>query len=419
MSNRRGVVRNMLVVAGIACGWALAPLPEAQAQQTVRIRASSPMGGAGAAQISRRSMERYGELLGLTAEQRESAMAVHEGYAATYDQARKAQREAMEELRRTADDSGDQSVFMEKMPGIQKSFRETTQKAEQSLMGDMKSLLTPQQEARWAAVERMRRRETTLRGGAMSGEAMDLVDVVYGLKLTGEPAAAVGTALDEYELEMDRLLLAKEAKAKDAPQWEPGKPIDIEAMQKGMEEARESGKKIVDLNTRTAEKVKAMLPDDVKDKFAEDVKRRSFPRVYRPSRVTRGLEAAMGMSDLDGTQRDSLKELKDSYERDAAAINARWADAIRESEQKGDEGGMAGVGGGQVFMAMGDEPQALKDARTARRELDERASDRLKSILKPEQRERLPKAPPPGAEEDGEGGGAMMIMSTEVRGEPR
>jgi hypothetical protein len=77
-----------------------------------------------------------------------------------------------------------------------------------------------------------------------------------------------------------------------------------------------------------------------------------------------------------------------------------------------------------MMLSMGDEPEALKAARTARRELDDRANERLKSILRTDQAERLPKAPPPGEggeEWHGEGGDAqiMMITTEEVRGGPR
>jgi Spy/CpxP family protein refolding chaperone len=413
---RAGLAAGLVVVAGLA-----ATEGSALGQQVMTVRASSPVGGGGG-QVTKRHLDRFIEALALNAEQRESAVAIHDAYAATVEQARKAQRDAMEEIRRAAEDSDDHGVFMERMPKVQRAYRESTEQAEKSLMSDLRSLLAPEQEERWPGVERMRRRQSHLRGG-LSGEAVDLVELVYGLKLPGEAASLVSPVLDEYAIELDRYLVEREAQAREAPQFGPGRmEFDGEKMQKEVERAREASQRVVDLNNRTADKVKAMLPEDLRDRFAAEYRRRSFPRVYRPGRVSTGVEAALAMSDLDESQREALRDLRASYERDLSAANARWAEAIRASEASGQQGGLALAGGGRMMMSFGDEPEDLKEARTARRDLDERTSERLKSILRPEQRERLPKAPPPGRDdamgEDGEGGDHMMMIVNEVREGP-
>lgn len=385
---------------------------QASAQQTMSVRATSPMGGRGGGQVTKRSMERYADLLGLDQTQRETALAIHEGYTATCEQARKSQRDAMDELRRSAEDTGDHGVFMEKMPAIQKKSRETTQAAEKSLFSDLKSLLTSEQEANWTRVERMRRRETGLRGG-LSGESLDIADVVHTMKLPAEPAQLVAPMVEDYESAMDSHLKAKESAQAEAPAFEPGKPMDVEAMQKQMESSRQMGEKIVQLNATTAEKIKATLPDELQQKFADEVKRRSFPSVYKESRVAKDLDAALAMSDLDESQRERLKEIKAAYARDLGPVNNRWADAIRESEQSGQEGGMALGGGGFISMRMGEEPEGLREARKARREMDEKTRERLKGVLRPEQQEKLPKASPGGDEEMGDGEPRMMFVVEE------
>ncbi|MFZ2874099.1 MAG: hypothetical protein WAZ94_06415 [Phycisphaerales bacterium] len=401
MKNCHGV-RTGLGLASMVLA-VIAGAPEAaSAQQTMSVRATSPMGGRGGGQVTKRSMERYADLLGLDQTQRETAMAIHEGYSATCEQARKSQRDAMDELRRSAEDTGDHGVFMEKMPAIQKKSRETTRAAEKSLFSDLKSLLTSEQEAGWTRVERMRRRETGLRGG-LSGESLDIADVVHTMKLPAEPAQLVAPMVEDYELAMDSHLRAKEAAQSEAPAFEPGKPMDVEVMQKQMESSRQMGAKIVQLNATTAEKIKAALPEDLQQTFADEVRRRSFPSVYRESRVAKDLDAALAMSDLDESQRERLKEIKAAYSRELGPVNNRWADAIRESEQSGQEGGMALGGGGFISMRMGEEPEGLREARKARREMDEKARERLKSVLKPEQQEKLSKAAPGGDGEMGDG----------------
>ncbi|MCE7973601.1 MAG: hypothetical protein DYG92_04640 [Leptolyngbya sp. PLA1] len=411
MKNSHGVRIGVGLTAMVLMVLAGAP-ERAAAQQTMSVRATSPLGGRGGGQVTRRSMERYADILGLDQTQRETAMAIFEGYSATCDQARKAQRDAMEELRRSAEDTGDHGVFMEKMPAIQKKSREATQGAEKSLFADLRSLLTSEQEARWARVERMRRRETGLRGG-LSGESLDLADVVHTMKLPAEPAQLVAPMIEDYESAMDVHLRAKEAAQSEAPAFEPGKPMDVEAMQKQMEASRQMGEKIVQLNATAAEKIKAALPEDLQQKFADEVRRRSFPTVYRESRVAKDLDAALGLGDLDESQRERLKEIKAAYAREIGPLNDRWADAIREAERSGQEGGMALGGGGFISMRMGEEPEALREARKARREMDEKARERLKSVLRPEQQEKLPKASPGGDEEMGDGEPKMMFVVEE------
>lgn len=418
-------MRRMMMAVVIGAGLiAVGGLPAtASAQNEIRIsaRSAGPAGGGAGGQVTKRSVERYAEILGLTAEQKEAVLAVHEGYSASFEQARKARRTGMEDLRRSAEDTGDHSVFMEKMPAIERDYREATTNLEKNFFSDLRSVLTEAQEAKWQTVERLRRRETSLRGGALSGESVDLIDLVGTLKAPSDVASNLAPALDEYEMEMDRRLIAREASRKDMPQFGAGSAqLDLEAMQAAMEASRKEGERIVELNERTAAKIQAMLPEDLAKAFASEYRKRSFPRVYRTSRVSRDVEAALKFGDLDGSQREALEALRASYERDAGAANSKWADAVRESERSGQQGGVFGGPGGPMMVTMGDEPEPLQQARKARREIDDRAGETLKSILRPEQRERLPKAPPEGdAGEGGGEGGQMMFMLREDRAETK
>jgi hypothetical protein len=122
--------------------------------------------------------------------------------------------------------------------------------------------------------------------------------------------------------------------------------------------------------------------------FRDRVQAASFPRVYRKGRTIRELDAAAAMTDLDDAQRSQLAELRASYERDAAPLNAAWAKAIEESEAEGQSGGAGGV----VMLSFGNEPESLREARKARRDLDEQVSKRLRTMLSAAQKDRLPKA---------------------------
>jgi len=363
----------------------------AQAQIKIAMT-GTPFGGSADGQIAKRSVERYADLLDFSAEQKDSALTIHEGYAAAYEQAQKARRTAMSELRRSAEDTGDHTVFMEKMPAIEKDFRDKSSKLNKGFLDDLRGLVSPSQDANWVKVERMRRRETGLRAGGVSGEAVDLIDVVSGLKLPSDAMTPLSPTLDEYESELDHQLQAKAKAAAEAPTFEPGKGFDAEKMQARMKESREAGLKVKEVNERSARKIEPLLPEDKRDAFRSALKERSFPQVYRPSRAVKDMDAALKLDDLTPAQRASIQDIKASYRRDAGSLNDTWAAAITASEGEGQSGTVFGSDGSHFMMNMGDEPQSLVDARKARRELDEKTNDKVKGVLNQDQQAKLAKA---------------------------
>ncbi len=385
---------NARLVSLSAClclGTLIAGSP-AQAQQ-VRVMTSTVEGGDGpSARIGKRNIEEYARLVSLTETQAEAAQMLFEGYDAAYRDASKEFQTALSEMRRSVEETQDHTVFMERMPKARAAFAKKTADLENSLFSDIQSLLTPDQQAHWPRVERQRRRETVLRNGTVSGETINLLELVRALKLDDEASAPVDPALDEYELDLDRALLAKQKDMESAAGFEAGRAFDIEAMQARAAAARETGIRLKDLNARHARRIEALLPEARRAEFAAAVRRAGFPRVYRPSRVLATMDAAKGFSDLTPEQRESIEQVRRTYERDLAAANDRWASAIEESERNGQSGGIALSGGAMMQFRLGaEEDGPLADARTARRELDERAREKIASILTPEQRERLPK----------------------------
>lgn len=397
----------VVVMAGLGLAGVVMP---AAAQQVMTVRSTMGMGGdGGAGVVSKRSFERYAAILGLTADQKAAAEAIHEGYASAFEDARKARREAMQAIRRAAEDADDPTIFGERMPAVEKTWTEESRRLDRAFFEDLRALAPEGAEGPWGAVERMRRREVELPRGSLSGESVDLIEVVEGLKLPTDAAAAVTPALEEYELDLDRVLAERQRMVSGAPGFEPGKPLDIEAMQKSMNQAREAGAKVREVNERHARKLEGLIPEDRREAFAAEVRKRSFPRVYRASRPSRDLEAALKLADLDGTQREQLQSIQESYERDLGAANEAWARAIRESEADEQHGNMVTPSGAQLRMRFGDEPEPLAAARKARRDLDEKTGARLRQVLSPSQVEKLPKDQPEGERMEVTGG-AMMII---------
>jgi hypothetical protein len=363
-----------------------------RADAQVAISMSRSIGGpTNTGMVSRRSVDRYTKALGFDDAQREAANLIHDGYASAFSERRRVMQEAMQAVSRAAEDTDDHTLFMQRVPGINKEFTDSTAKLEREFFADLRALIADgAQEERWPKVERMRRRETGLSFTQVSGEGVDLIALVDDMRLDSAIATQVGDALESYERELDRLLIAKAERQAQEPTFEIGKPIDLEAMQRAMTESRESGLRIRDLNFSSARRVETLLPDNERAKFASEFKKHCHPRIYRVPHVLRELDESLKMSDLDAQQREQIASLKESYSQRLASVNDAWAASIEASEKEGKSGGAVGGGGNRLVLNMQDDPEDLVRARTARRELDEQTAERLRAVLNAAQRDRLP-----------------------------
>jgi Spy/CpxP family protein refolding chaperone len=395
MSIRSLILRAGLAPCILAAGLVSFTASHADAQQRVVTRSfiGSPGGGGGGNQIGTRSVEKYAKLLELNDDQRETVKSLHEGYQATYRGASQELQKELEEIREAFEDTQDGSVFTDRMPAAQKKFRDASTKAETEFFNDFKLVLSDEQTANWDKIERARRRETTLRGGMLSGEAVDLLDVVDGLKLVPTPETVV-EATRQYELDLDRALIAKKSMIDKQGEFNlAGGPIDLDALRKRSEETKEVGTRIKQINQDHARRIEQVLPEEARADFNKAVKRQFFPQVYKTSQVTRAMDAAIKFDDLESSQRESIKAIKESYDRDVAGLNDAWAAEIEKDEM--DPGNMSFGDGSTSFRIStggGEEDQSpLAKARKARRELDQSVRERLNSSLSPAQREKLPK----------------------------
>ena len=396
----------VVALAGLA---GLAPAP-ALAQQMVFTSSQRLGGPEGSGQIARTSLDKYGQLLALDDTQKEMAKTLYEGYAGSYQAASKERREQMGSLMRSMEETGDRSVFQEKMPEVVKAYRDKTTALEKGFMGDLKSLLSEEQAGQWPRVERMRRREVGLaRFGGMSGESVDLVDIAQSLSLQAD---GLPDTLGQYEVELDRAiqerLEANEKFAEASPAG--GGNIDMTALQDMMAKSKEYGQKIRDINQSFARRVETQLAEPDRPTFTAEVRRRSFPQVYREPYTLKMYKAASGFTDLSSDQKDQIAADLERYQRELDNANSAWADAIAESEKDAASGAVTMGTGAVLNMRMGEEPRALADARKARRELDEKFRDRLKDRLSKEQQDRLPKAEEEGQRHMVEGAAQFITI---------
>jgi len=399
-----------LVYAGTLAGFAGTLGATSTAAAQMRMSGSRGMGGA---EISKSSVEQYAKVLRLDAAQREAALMLQETYSEATRRATDEMQQSMKSVREEASD-GDFTEFGEKMPKIMDTMGKKRSAAQEAFLKDLREILTPAQVEAWPALERLRRRQSQLSFGMVSGSSVDLTTVVDSLKLPEAESRKLAGAMEQYEFDMDRLLQERErddAAKKEKFDFNPAN-FDMEKMRAGMDEARAQALKVRDLNKKYERQIASLLPDDARAKFASEVRARSFRKIYSEPHVAKMLDAALGFDDLDPTQKKQIVEMRAQYQKELDDANAKWAATLEQAESEGKAGGMP-------FMGGGGESDELKSARQARRDLDKKFSERVRTALNDKQRERLPKKESGdrmvhfGEGGDGEGGG-VFIQAVEI-----
>jgi hypothetical protein len=353
------------------------------------------MGAAQGEMVTKRGVESYVKILGLDKDQREVALTLLEGVHTEYEAAQKKMEDGFKTVQDKVADTGDFSLYRTEMPKIGKEFGDKSKALEKSFFDDLKASCNDAQLAKWPKLERFHRRETGLRFAFVSGAAIDLIQLTERTRAT--PAAALEPLLDQYELDMDKNLVAlkkMEQEAQDEMTKGDANPFDMGRVENMLKRFYDVSKEMRELNRDYARKLSQLMDDASKARFDEEFKKRSFPRVYRQAHVVKMMEAALGFPDLDKNQKEQISSLKSTYTHDIVGMNEKWAKAVEAREDKA--GGTILAMMKSMQMMQGGESDLNKDvneARTARKELDAKTKDRLTALLTEDQRAKLPEAP--------------------------
>jgi Spy/CpxP family protein refolding chaperone len=343
--------------------------------------------------LQARDLERAGELLGMTEDQRAAAETLVEGYEqrirAMRDEERAQREEAMEAIR---DGVGDRSSIaaMREQTGRQ---REKQAELETQLLADMKALLKPEQAEKRPAVESRLRRDQKLRRGLMSGERLNVREIVQEMKLEGDAAADVEAVLQQYDLEIDRPLAARD-NLLDQPMPEfrgVQDPDAMEALRERMAQRRDASVKVRDVNKRFASQVEGVLPEALREPFKREVRQGTYPEIFRPTSGMQGIAKAMRMPDITPEQVEQLTSIEEGYKSKLATWQAKAVKAWDEMETQ--------MTPERMGAGMRDVMRPLGDLRSERRELDRATLESLKKVLTEDQAKELPEL------ERDEGGG--------------
>ncbi len=267
---------------------------------------------------------------------------------------------------------------------------------------DYKLGLTPEQLERWPEIERMRRRDRELAPGTFPGEDIDLIALCEEMELAFDPErvseggeAALAEVLGRYEIEVDRLLLARIAVEAENPMYEArgegrfGFAIDVEAMEKWSGEHREAASRLQKAQQKYVRLVSDLLDAQSRAALSERVMKLSYPRVFAPSMVETQVETIQGLEDLTDEQRAEIERLQGEYAKARERADQVWMAAIDKDLEQGG-GSMSAPGSVQIFIAGMSEESELGNAIASRRELDRQWVEKIRGVLGPEQLERVP-----------------------------
>ncbi len=350
-------------------------------------------GGMQGPSVNREQLEDYADILGMDADQREIAAMMLEEYIDGVQTATDKMREAAQEARQEFEETRDRSAFGE-LREIGEATQERLQTLEAQFMGDLQTMLTPEQAQAWPKVEMAHRRATSLPRGMMSGERVDLFEIVDTLELEGEPATEAKSVLTEYELALDRALIARNDMVEKG--LELFRSQDFEALQGHFEKARDASMKVRDTHRTYARQLEAVVPEEKRPALQSAVRRASFPSVYRPNRADRALAAAQSMEDLSDDQRSQVEAITQSTNRRMDEVNRKLAETIEGNEANMSLRDM--MRGGR----RGNE-DGTRELFQEKRDVIDKTIEQLKVVLNAEQVAKLEAAV--GADDEGDGPG--------------
>ncbi len=400
MNIRAGIITRLstlvpsrhILGAGLAAIALSFAAPRAEAQMGLGMMGGE-MGDLVKPTTNARLLKQYAEMLGLSADQKRAADELLIAYQTEFRDAVTRLEEIYQAINEEVQDSGDWEIYQQAIPSAMVKFMKKTEGLNNTFLGDLKTILDNQQLARFDAVERLHRRKASIKMGLDGLQRIDLVDTVTGMRL--DPGAATGSAatLEQYSIEMDRELvsrdkmfrgfideMAKFMEEGNSPEQEP------EFMQKWMKDVTESGQRLESVNAKYIPIVRSSLPEQVQAEYDTQIKLAKYPSIYKRSYAARVFDAAEKLPDLDASQKEALKTIKDTHTRDAGAANDKWAAVLDELKSaQGDQG----MFGGGMWMIRQD-PKFV-EARDARKAIDDKAVDALKALLNEAQRAKLPK----------------------------
>lgn len=382
----------------LAIGAAMIVTPSADAQNT-----SGAFAGLREPGYTSRDIQLAAQILELNEQQTSILRTLFEDYRAEFNTSREAMFTGIvDEIQGLEPDE----VLVAVTATVDRWGKQSNLLAEQ-LMGDLQTLLSEDQTAMWPVFTRKLYRTKYLPKGQLSGERLDLQNVLRELNLDAAQTEAIQPILDRYEIALYDALKARE----DAIEGSRATLMEAIRNQTDVSQSvvqRELGyrKAVRDVNEQHAQEISTALGPEVGAEFMKRMQQRTYTRIFRTTRTERIFKAAAELEGLDTDVLEAIASLEQSYTSELALFNDRLVQMTREFEP---ESILAKAG-----RRSGATPPAdpVRVELGKRREMGDRYINQLKGLLTPEQFAALPGAgrfeaggPAAGASTPGGSGG--------------
>lgn len=199
---------------------------------------------------------------------------------------------------------------------------------------NVKIVLTPEQQDGWDKFERFIFREKQLPRGRMSGESLNLFNLVRDMKLTEPQMQQVQPTLDEYDVALDaalrrRLDLLTTNQSDMLRSFaEQNASASLAILQRQIDTAVA----VRNVNDEYIEKLAMVMPEGRQAEFRQNALERAYPRIYRATPVQNIFKAAQALEGLDPSLVASIVSLESIFLGELHAINAELAIATKQWE---------------------------------------------------------------------------------------
>lgn len=382
----------------------IAPTAQAQNVQFVTSRFS---GGADfTPAISRPHFERYMSVLGLEGDLKVIASGLLSGYHEQFRAEAGVVREKMNDLREEAAATQDFSVFTREMPEIMEAWTKKSEALEHELLTNVQALLTDEQRALWPTVERERRRHDLLPSGRLSGESVDMIELVARLRASAKQQDQtlpdeVNQLLEQYAVEMDSALQTRERLIEPLQQTFFQTLINDRAEgEKIWKDATEKRKVVREVNRRYLAILKSTLDEAHGETLEALYMEQAYPAAHAPTKAEKFLSQALELDSLAPDQASTLTAFQQSLKSRLAPIRRDIVKYTDEQDEKlppmfqnmqiSGDGPRRGVALTFAGGAGGDEDNPLQEALRERYRASKDVLDQAEKVLTEQQREAMP-----------------------------
>jgi hypothetical protein len=260
-----------------------------------------------------------------------------------------------------------------------------------TFIGDVQTVLSEQQLQRWPALDRRLRRDRTLSRGRLSGESVNIIQMVNELQLPAEARATLASELQVHELRLDDALRRRnDHLERSITQWlRVMQTRDAEQAQTLADEQVKLRMAVRDCNDASALAIKATLPPELAASVEQAVRMRGYPKVFRLTVTERLIRAASELPDTSPEVQQALQQLEAQFDAELGPLNQRLLAAVRLADPSELRSRLVRVatGGEEDPDPAAGSMEAAFDARTV---LGKRYETALEQLLTPDQWKRLP-----------------------------